>query len=137
MTAGNEPQEKMNKRTGKQQRQQRYTAAGSVPRDHGTTLTYHKPLRELTPDEALAWIEDLKNRLSQKMQRERNYLDRRSARGTHTTTDDAYEADQVLEQEIMGLLEAVEQNINETLEDEALHQVLQRRPAQEEAHGNL
>jgi hypothetical protein len=124
------------KRTSKQQRQRHYTA-GSVPPHQSTTLTYHKPLTDLSPDEALAWIQDLKKRLSQKMQRERNYLDRRAARGTHTPTDDAYEADQVLEQEIMGLLEAVEQNINDALEDEMLHQVLQRRPAQEEAHGNL
>src|SRR5579884_1067852 len=111
----------MSKRASKQQPQQRYTA-GSVSRSHGTTLTYHKPLTDLSPDEALVWIEDLKRRLSQKMQRERDYLDRRAARGTHTTTDDAYEADQVLEQEIMGLLEAVEQNINDALEDEMLHQ---------------
>jgi hypothetical protein len=99
----------MNKQANKRQRQQRYTA-GSMPHHHGT-LTYHKPLTELTPDEALNWIQDLKSRLAQKMRRERDYLDRRAARGTHTPTDDAYEADQVLEAEIMGLLETIEHDI--------------------------
>nr|MBA2680535.1 hypothetical protein [Ktedonobacteraceae bacterium] len=33
------------------------------------------------------------------------YLDRRAQRGTHTPTDDAYEADQQLETELLALLE--------------------------------
>jgi hypothetical protein len=98
----------MNKQASKQQSQ--YSPkAGNV--SHHSTLTYHKPPTELTPDEALNWIRDLKSRLAQKMRRERDYLDRRAGRGTHTPTDDAYEADQVLEAEIMGLLETIEHDI--------------------------
>lgn len=78
---------------------------------HHGTLTYHKPLTELTPAEARIWIQDLRTRLAQKMQRERTYLDRRAARGTYTSTDEAFEADQVLESEIIGLLETIEQDI--------------------------
>ncbi len=40
--------------------------------------------------------------------------DRRAKRGTHTPTDDAYEADQVLEEELVALLDEVLQWFNET-----------------------
>ena len=59
----------------------------------------------MTPDEAQVWLQRARERLIRKMQRERSYLDHRAARGTHTPTDDAYEADLVLEQELLGLLE--------------------------------
>lgn len=46
-------------------------------------------------------------------QRERDYLDRRAARGAHTPTDDAYEADQGLETELLLLLDELLQNAQE------------------------
>jgi len=51
------------------------------------------------------YLEQLKERLTRKQQRERNYLNRRAARGTRTPTDEAYESDQVLEQELLTLLD--------------------------------
>jgi len=47
------------------------------------------------------------------MQRERAYLDRRAARGTHTPTDDAYEADQILEAELLAILDELAQGLTE------------------------
>lgn len=83
----------------------------TLPANQGT-LTYHKPFADMTPDEARTWIAGLRDRLLSKMHRERAYLDRRAARGTHTQTDDAYEQDQRLEPELLGLLNALEQGLN-------------------------
>lgn len=70
-----------------------------------SSLTYHKPLAKMTPAEGHEWFKSLHKRLVQKMQRERAYLDRRASRGTNTPTDEAYRADQVLEQELLSLLD--------------------------------
>ena len=69
------------------------------------TLTYHKPLATMSHEELLTWLQNVRERLQRKMQRERAYLDRRAARGTHTPTDEAYEADQVLEAELLAILD--------------------------------
>jgi hypothetical protein len=68
-------------------------------------ITSHKKLEDLTPQEAASYLSQLKARLVQKQQREKAYLDRRAARGTHTPTDEAYEADQVLENELLAILD--------------------------------
>ncbi len=83
----------------------------STNRTHHGTLTYHKPLSALSPDEVLQWIQGIRARLQQKMQRERAYLNRRAGRGVRTPTDEAYEADQALEAELLGLLDVIEQDI--------------------------
>ena len=64
-----------------------------------------KPLPEMTPADAHAWLESMRTRLGAKQRREQAYLDRRAQRGTHTPTDDAYEADQHLETELLALLD--------------------------------
>lgn len=69
------------------------------------SLVYHKPLDKMTPDEARVWLQGVHERLTRKMQRERSYLDYRASRGRHTPTDEAYEADLVLEQELLSLIE--------------------------------
>ncbi|GHO54789.1 hypothetical protein [Ktedonobacter robiniae] len=69
------------------------------------TVWYRKPFNLMTPEEGQRWLEGLRNQLVHKQQRERAYLDRRAVRGTHTPTDDAYEADQVLESELISLLD--------------------------------
>ncbi len=76
-------------------------------------LTTHKPLVDLTPDEAMLYLEQLRARLIQKQQRERAYLDRRAARGIHAPTDEVYEADQVLEGEILALFDDLYQTAKE------------------------
>src|SRR5579883_2558706 len=86
--------------------------ASQKPGTYGTPGAYYTPsshpahqqLEEMTPHEILALFEDLHRRLAAKMARERAYLDRRAARGTHTPTDEAYEADQILEQQLLDLL---------------------------------
>ncbi len=64
-----------------------------------------KPFEQLTEDEAWAWVKELAERLKKKQIRERDYLDRRAARSVHTPTDDAYEDDQQLENDLLAILE--------------------------------
>lgn len=68
-------------------------------------ITTRKNLIDLSPEESITYVEHLMTRLTSKQQREKAYLDRRAARGTHTPTDDAYEADQQLESELLALLD--------------------------------
>ena len=68
-----------------------------------------KPLSEMDATEALEWIADIRTRLKLKQAREQAYLTRRAARGTHTPTDEAYEQDQALENELLALLDELEQ----------------------------
>ncbi len=82
---------------------------------HRAQARVHRPkLDDMSFDEVLAWIQDTRAKLQAKMQRERNYLDRRAARGTHTPTDDAYEADQVLEADLLVMLDEMESKLQET-----------------------
>ena len=71
---------------------------------------------DMTPVEALAHIGTMRARLVAKQTRERAYLDRRAARGTHTPTDDVYEADQELETDLLALLDGLEQAVREDFE---------------------
>ena len=67
----------------------------------------------MQPDEVLAFFYGCKGRLEAKRIRERNYLDRRAARGAHTPTDDAYEADQLLEFDLLDLLDFLAKKLGE------------------------
>jgi hypothetical protein len=69
------------------------------------------PINAMTPHELRAWITTTRTALQQKMARERAYLDRRAARGTYTPTDQAYEADQFLEADLLALLDEFEQHV--------------------------
>ncbi len=66
------------------------------------------PLNAMTPDDLRAWIGTTRAALERKKARERAYLDRRAARGTHTPTDDAYEFDQLLEADLLDMLSEFE-----------------------------
>jgi hypothetical protein len=68
-------------------------------------------LDTMTPEEALPFLSKVRERLLRKMARERAYLDRRAARGIHTTTDEAYEDDQQLEQDLLAILDLIEQAV--------------------------
>lgn len=76
-------------------------------------LTYHKPLSTLSLQETITWLESLRSWLEQKQQRERAYLERRAARGAYTPTDEAYEADQERETELLTLLDELLHNARE------------------------
>ena len=70
-----------------------------------------KPFAEMSLEEMRVWIQHTRDRLQHKMQRERAYLDRRAAQRTHTPTDDAYEADVLLESELLVLLDELEASL--------------------------
>jgi len=67
------------------------------------------PLVTLALADQLIWIDARRSQLLKKQTRERAYLDRRAARGMHTPTDDAYEADSVLESELLEALDLLGQ----------------------------
>ena len=69
----------------------------------------------LSSQEQLTWIQERRAALQRKMQRERAYLDRRARRGVWTPTDEAYEADQQLEADVIALLAEMEQHLREGL----------------------
>lgn len=76
-----------------------------------STRPVRPPLEQMTPGELRTWIVVTRSALQQKMARERAYLDRRAARGTFTPTDEAYQADQLLEADLVALLEEFEQHV--------------------------
>jgi hypothetical protein len=71
------------------------------------------PINAMTPQELRAWIAATRTALQQKMARERANLDRRAARGMSTPTDQAYEADQLLEADLLALLDEFEQHVRD------------------------
>jgi hypothetical protein len=71
------------------------------------------PINMMRPHELRAWIAATRTALRQKMARERAYLDRHAARGTYTPTDQAYEADQFLEADLVALLDEFEQHVTD------------------------
>src|SRR5436190_2016757 len=66
------------------------------------------PLCVLTPEEIRTWIRTTRSALERKQARERAYLDRRAHRGIGTPTDEAYEQDQQLEDDLLALLDELE-----------------------------
>jgi hypothetical protein len=83
-----------------------------VAMSHATPLGAARPaLNAMTPDELRAWIGSTHTALQRKMARERAYLDRRAARGTHTPNDEAYETDQLLEADLLDMLTEFERQV--------------------------
>jgi hypothetical protein len=80
---------------------------GSRTARHATSA--RPPLNQMTQGDLRAWIGSTRAALQKKMARERAYLDRRAARGTFTPTDEAYEADQLLEADLLAMLDEFEQ----------------------------
>ena len=70
-----------------------------------------KPFADMSADEIHAWMQNTREHLQRKMQREQVYLDRRAAQGIHTPTDDAYQADLLLEASLLALLDALSQRL--------------------------
>ena len=71
-----------------------------------------KPFAEMSLDEARAWMQQTREHLQQKIQRERAYLERRALQGIRTSTDEAYEHDLLLEADLLLLLDELEQNVS-------------------------
>ena len=71
------------------------------------------PINEMTTEAVRAWIQTTRAALQKKMERERAYLDRRAKRGIFTSTDEAYEADQVLEADLLRMLHEMEMTLQQ------------------------
>ncbi len=71
------------------------------------TVYYQKSLSVMSHKEATQWLITLKERLEKKQAREQAYLARRAGRKIHTPTDEAYEQDQALENELLTLLDGL------------------------------
>jgi hypothetical protein len=67
------------------------------------------PLAHMSPEELRDWTRTTREALLKKMQREQAYLGRRATRGVRTPTDEAYEADLVLEVDLLAMLDELEQ----------------------------
>jgi len=74
-------------------------------------VTSRKSFSDMSPEEVHVWLQNTREHLQRKMQRERTYLDRRMTQGIHTPTDDAYEADLLLEASLIALLDELERNL--------------------------
>lgn len=77
----------------------------SVPVYTPPARPQHAPFGTMSFEEMQAWLHGTIVKLERKKKREKDYLDRRAARGTHTPTDNAYEDDQVLETELLEFLQ--------------------------------
>jgi hypothetical protein len=69
------------------------------------------PISQMSDDAVRTWIRTTREAVQRKLTRERAYLDRRVARGTHTPTDDAYEADQELLADLLALFDEMAASI--------------------------
>jgi hypothetical protein len=69
------------------------------------------PIHQMSGDELQTWIRMTRVALQKKLARERAYLARRAARGTHTPTDEAYAADQPLLADLIALLDEMEASL--------------------------
>lgn len=67
------------------------------------------------PDDLHSWLREMREHLYGKMQRERAYLDRRIIHGIHTSTDEDFEADQVLEANLLDLLDEMAAKLEESI----------------------
>ena len=59
----------------------------------------------MTLNELRSWVRHTRAALQQKMRREQAYLARRAARSVRTPTDEAYEADVLLEADVLAMLD--------------------------------
>jgi hypothetical protein len=76
-----------------------------------------RPLLEsMSLDELRSWVRQTREALQKKMQREQAYLARRASRGVRTPTDEAYEADAVLEADLLAMLDEMEQILSRQAE---------------------
>ncbi len=72
---------------------------------HKTPESVLKTFQHMSDQEILAWCKSARVLLAAKKARERQYLDRRKKRGTHTPTDEVMEQDQLLMAELLVYLE--------------------------------
>jgi len=83
-----------------------------MAKNAGGVGTARLPLDQMSLDELQLWVRQTRAALQRKMQREQAYLARRAARGVRTPTDEAYEADAVLEADLLAILDEMEQMLS-------------------------
>ena len=83
-----------------------------MAKNTGGVDTARLPLDQMSLDELQSWVRQTRAALQRKMQREQAYLARRAARGVRTPTDEAYEADVVLEADLLAMLDEMEQMLS-------------------------
>lgn len=66
------------------------------------------PFDQMSLEELRSWVRYTREALQKKMQREQAYLAWRASRGVRTPTDEAYEADAVLETDLLVMLDEIE-----------------------------
>jgi hypothetical protein len=71
---------------------------------------------KMTPEQLTAFIAHKRDWLTAKMKREKSYVDRRAARGTHTPTDEAYINDQREEAELLRLFDYIDGKVDDELQ---------------------
>ena len=79
-----------------------------MARKRGGVGSARPPLDRMSLDELRSWVRHTREALQKKMQREQAYLARRASRGVRTPTDEAYEADAVLEADLLAMLDEME-----------------------------
>ena len=88
-------------------------------RQQATAATPKRPpIHQMSLDELQTWIRTTRAALQKKLARERAYLERRAARGIHTPTDEAYDADQPLLADFIALLDEMEASLEGGIADE-------------------
>lgn len=86
----------------------------TTARQHSSPVMQQRPpVGQMSEEGLRAWIHTTRAALHKKLARERNYLDRRASRGTHTPTDEAYEADQGLLADLIALFDEMEASMSE------------------------
>jgi hypothetical protein len=79
-----------------------------MARKRGGVGSARPPLDRMSLDELRSWVRQTREALQKKMQREQAYLVRRASRGVRTPTDEAYEADALLEADLLAMLDEME-----------------------------
>jgi hypothetical protein len=78
--------------------------------------TMRPPLDRMSLEELRSWVRQTREALQKKMRREQAYLARRASRGVRTPTDEAYEADALLEADLLAMLDEMEQILSRQAE---------------------
>ncbi len=80
------------------------------------------PIDRMSLEELRSWVRQTREALQKKMQREQAYLARRASRSVRTPTDEVYEADAVLEADLLAMLDEMEQILSRQVDERGAEQ---------------
>lgn len=84
-----------------------YTPPSSAPAQVQPALTVHKKLEDMAIEEAVSYQEQLIARTKKMRAGMQRYLDYRAKGGRHTSTDDIYQDNVVLIDELLAMMQEV------------------------------